>query len=84
MFDGEPSTGLFALAGASESECCRRDVFCDDTSGCDQSIVTDFHWRNENRVGANESSFSNDGAMLEHAVVIAGARTCANIGARGD
>src|SRR5262249_27802166 len=77
-------TLLDRLTSAPERERIRRHIVSDDRARADIGAVPDLHRCDQRRIRADERILADLGAMLGHAVVLAGDAAGADIGARAD
>src|SRR4051794_17252890 len=73
--------GLLDLLGALDDERVRGDVAGDDAARAGDRAGADGDRRDQRRVRADEGAGADDGLLLEEAVVVAGDRPGADVGA---
>ena len=76
--------GYRLLPPASDRERVGFDRLGDDRARADIGAVADRHRRDQRRVGADEGAGADVGLVLGEAVVVAGDRSSADVGARAD
>src|SRR5579864_8295813 len=72
---------LFRLPAASKRERVGRDILGDHRTRADIGAVADLYRRDQRGIRAYKGRRADIGKMLVEAIVIAGDRTCADIGA---